>query len=290
MSTKRFSKIICSFSITLAAILILFGCGTKAVTPPFSFAEAQDMTVSQATAVMKTAGFEDISSEAVATHQLDNDGKIASIKIGNDSLVSVDTAYNPSTPVKITYYEYEEPEVVESTQTEDPTAEPNKTLSDADIEDALKNLNLNSDEFSTGPKFYFAKAQSNSSGYVNTDEMFHLVLQLDEDNIAKVYARVDYRGKYWVFYDKILFKVGDDLYTINVNRNDKVEETYASKAREQYIWTPTEDDMEMFEKIVENGGCKMRVASDTKHYDFEFTERTVTGTADILEAYRKLSE
>ncbi len=275
---------------SLAFVLLLIGCGAKTVTPPFSLLEAQDMTISQVAAAMKTAGFEDVSSEAVITHQLENDGKVASIQIGNDSLLSVDTAYNPSTPVKITYYDYEELKGQESSQIEEITTEPERTLSDVDIEDALKNLNLNSDEFSTGPKYYFAKSQSNSSGYVNTDEMFHLVLQLDEENNARLYARVDYRGKYWVFYDKILFKIGDDVYTINVNRNDKVEETYASKAREQYIWTPSEDDMKMFEKIVEQGGCKMRVASDTKHYDFVFTERTVTGTADLLEAYHKLTE
>lgn len=92
----------------MAVILIFTACGKKYKNPaeaPFASERCVGMDYNDAMGQLKAAGFTEINTEDVSTRRADEDGKVASITINQETKYELGKVWENNVPVMVKYYE-----------------------------------------------------------------------------------------------------------------------------------------------------------------------------------------
>lgn len=115
-----------------------------------------------------------------------------------------------------------------------------------------------------------------------------IYLVIDDNDIVDKRLKIRYSGKDWVFMDKILFLINDDVFTYNLNeKTDRdVSGGYVYEYSDELI---TEDLQEIINKVIDSDGeISIRFQGDN-YYDQRISKSNILRLKKSVTLFQKLA-
>ena len=106
---------------------------------------------------------------------------------------------------------------------------------------------------------------------------------------------LNYTGDDWVFWEKAIFSVDGENYTITPNYSDIVRDNTYGGDEYYDVWeicdiAPSTADIEMLEKIAQSDKTIIRFKGSSSQYDYTVTSEDKAAISKVLKAYKAATE